>query len=263
MPAPQVPKTVALEGVRDDLVFSYDITRAHPAAADVAPRFKALIDAWPAVYMQQLAHWDAQTAADARIAMADIRLDALVDRFWPALLALVGQDRNDPHFRLYFTVPPNELKRPVLGPQLDTIKGWLVHFAKESDPTLVELGKEFKAAVKQANEALTARRNADADNEHFRAKGELAAYLDEVRKERDAVYADLDGRPAKDASLPRDFASMFFRHRKPPAPTDGEKKARADKRAAEKAAAEAKKKAVSDAKAKVKEAQKALRELSR
>lgn len=261
MPAPALPTDASLEIRRDDLVFTRSRASADPAAVDIVPLVAKLLDSWTVVHGQQLVLWDAQTAADALIAAADDRLDGLVDRLSPALLALTKQKRTDAHYTLYFAVAPSQLKRPVLGPQLETIRGWLAHLAKETDPTLVRLHPEFQAAVKQAGDAVKARRKADADNEQFRAKGGLAKYLREVATARDAIYAKLDARPAKDASLPRDFASRFFRHRKPAAPGDAEKQARAEKRAADKATAEAKEHAVAEAKAKVKEAQKALRAL--
>jgi hypothetical protein len=262
MSAPQIPANSSLQFFREELVFSLGRTAADPAAADLSPQFKDLIDRWGPVNAQQLALWDAQTMADALVAAADDRLDALVDRLSPAVLALTGQKRSDPHYKLYFAVPPAELKRPVLGPELETIRGWLVHLAAETDPTLAALSKEFAAAVKLAGDAVKARRQADADNEQFRAKGALAVYLDDVRKTRDAIFATLEGRPAMAPTLPRDFASRFFRHRKPTANGDA-KQARAEKRAAERAAAEAKAKAVAEAKAKVKDAQKALRALTK
>ena len=263
MPAPQLPPDASLQSVRDDLVFTIARAGADPAAADGAPPLQALVDAWGAVVDRQLTLWDAQTRADALVAAADDRLDALVDRLSPALLILADQKRTDARYTLYFSVKPSELKRPVLGPQLETIRGWLTHLAAETDPTLKALAKDFQAAVKQAGDAVKARRSADADNDQFRAKGALAKYLDEVRKTRDAVYATLDARPAQQSALPRAFASGFFRHRKPAAASEAAKAARAEKRAADSAAAAARKQAVIEAKAKVTEAQKALRALAK
>lgn len=261
MPAPKLPQKVSLQAVREELVFSMARVSAEPKAVDVAPMLAALLASWAGVNEQQLVRWDAQIAADALVSAADDRLDTLVERLSGALLAVVRQKRADPRYRLYFQVTPTELKRPVLGPQLETLRGWLTHLAVETEPVVKAVAAEFPLAVKQAGDAVKARRKADADNEQFRAKGGLATYLREVDKTRDAVYAKLDGRPAKDDTLPRGFAALFFRHRKPAAPKASEKDARAAARAAEKAAAEATKQAVTDAKAKVREAQKALKAL--
>lgn len=263
MPAPKLVHNASLDTVRRDLVFSRARCKADPKAADQVAVFNALLGKrWSAVNDAQLAAWDAQDESDALVAAADAALDALVARFSAALVGVLGKGyAAHPRYVLYFAIPPSALVRPILGAQLETLRGWLKHLARETDAALAPFAALFAAAVKTAGDAVKARRDADAENAGFRKTGALAAYLSDVAKRRDGVYATLDARRIEDPSAPRHWASGFFRHRPPAASTDADRTARDAEREAEKAAAAAKKQAVADAKAKVKEAQKALRAL--
>jgi hypothetical protein len=255
MPAPKLPNTPSLETIRDELVFTQARCLADPDAKDLTADLKKRLAEWHDVHATQLELWDAQAIADARISAADDALDSFIDTFSGAMLAVVGQNRADPRYALYFKAAPSDLKRPVLGAELDTLRGWAAHLAKETDPRLSGLSSQLKKALKAADEAVKARRKADAENEAFRKTGGLATYLADVQKTRDALYVALDARRIE-RKRARSWPDQAFRKRSAAKPTAAEKATREQRRAAE----QARREAIAAAEAQVKAAQKALRD---
>ena len=139
------------------------------------------------------------------------------------------------------------------GDQLKTMHAWEKHLENASEASLKVLKKDLSALLKLADAATQARTDADVDNEHFRTRGDLAAYMTSVVKGRDAVCAALDTMAADDEAMPRSYSSRFFRGRTTKLSAE-EKKARADKKLADKQARDAAKAAVAAAQAKVKAA---------
>jgi hypothetical protein len=191
----------------------------------------AHLAAWPDLYAAQLARWDAQTAAQIDVALADEAIDAHVDVFAADLLERCGDDRTSPRFTLYFAEAPHLVKRPVLGDQLETTRRWVTLLAQEEDEGLRAHGERFAAEVKDADDALALRAAADSKNASFRAVGDHAAWMQGVVDTREHVWIELERRRVDDkaAGLPREWAGRFFRPR-PSGESDAERKARADAR---------------------------------
>ncbi len=231
MAAPFLDPESSLETLREDLVYLRCRLAKHPLACEFAPRVAELLTEWGDVYTQQLAHWDAQTAARVEVNMADDSLDDFVDGFDKDLRAVVGNKRDDERYRLYIAGGLSELKRPVLGEELETLRAWPEYLASEEDPRLVAHRKPLESAIRVAEDAIAARATADAKNAAFRTTGPLAKYVQKVLSARDHIWSELEivRVKAKDGSLPREWASGFFRPR-PPTVTDAERKARAEAR---------------------------------
>jgi hypothetical protein len=252
-----LPATVALPTLRDDLTFTKSRLAADPRAASQTKPVASLLGGWDAVHAEQLARWDAQAEAEARIAAADDALDDFIVAFAGRVRALPGGEKSD-LWATYFKRPPHKLAAPVLGAELDAVRRWQKLLAKDKEPTLVAVKKQLDALVADADAAVAAQTDADAANEHFRNRGSLAAYLTKVRQTRDAVAAALDGLAAKDTSLPRGYSSRFFRRRTVKISAE-EKQAKAAKREAERKAKEDAEALVKAAQAKVKAAIQELR----
>ena len=231
MPAPYFDPTSSLDATRDELVFLNVRLGRDPRARDLAPRVAAHLAAWRDVHDAQLTLWDAQTGAQVDVALADEALDAHVDTFAADLLRLCGDDRTSPRFTLYFPVAPSAVKRPVLGEELATARRWVTLLAAEEDDGLRAHGERFAAEVKDADDALAARAAADSRNASFRAVGAHATFMQGVVDTREHVWIELERRRAddKDAGLPRDWATRFFRPRAS-AESDAERKARVEAR---------------------------------
>lgn len=213
MPAPMLDATMSMERLRDEIVWSKVACARTRQAEDQAKQFAALEERWWVVYRLQCDRWDAQTAAEFAVAHADDELDEAIDAFERPLRVLVKDDRSDPRYELYFDVPPSELKRPVLGPELESVRVWVPLLEQEEEPTLRAHHKLIVAAVDTADGAVKERNDADAANRRFRELGELATFWAEVVNTRDKVYATLDKRRVDNPKLglPRNFAATVFR----------------------------------------------------
>lgn len=258
MPAPKLPATISLQTVRDDLVFTEARLSADKNAKDLAAPLRKVIGKWTAVNTTQLECWDAQTRADALVTAADDDIDDFVDRLSAAVLPLVNNDRSAPLYTLYFAMSPSELKRPVLGAELELVRAWEAHLKKQTEKALKAFAVELPGLLKAADDAIKARRDADTENASFRKTGDLATFLVDVENARDELFVALDGRRSE-KGRPRAWPANFYRKRQPAKVTEEDKAAKAQKAAA----AKAKRDAVAEAKAKVKEAEKALRALSK
>jgi len=226
MSAPHLDYNSSLETVRDELVYLNVRVCRDPRARDLAPRVGAHLTAWRGVQDAQHEHWDAQTAAQVDVLLADEALDVHVDAFAADLIEVCGGERGSARFTLYFSVSPSVVKRPVLGEELTTARRWVTLLAAEEDPSLRAHGVRFAAEVKDADDALAARAAADSKNASFRAVGAHATYMQGVADTREHVWIELERRRAndKEAKLPRDWSTRFFR---PRTDTEGEAERRA------------------------------------
>jgi len=68
-----------------------------------------------------------------------------------SLLTLTGDDRTHPLYVAYFKKKSlSEFKRPMLGKQLEAMKGWVPELMKSDIPTLVALAPEVESAPHRA-----------------------------------------------------------------------------------------------------------------
>jgi hypothetical protein len=234
MAAPFFDSTRSLQAHREDLVHLHTRLHCNPDTRELAAPIKKLIEDWPTVYYAQLEHWDAQSRAQIRVEMTDEALDEHVDEFAPLVLDAAGGDRSSAHYRMYFAMAPSELKRFVLGEELDVIRGWVTMLSSEASAALRKHGTRFASEVANADEAVAERAIADAKNNAFRATGSYATYVERVREARDHAWLELERIRATDKTekRPREWTNRFFAALAPEASTT-ERKARAAERAKE------------------------------
>lgn len=240
MPVPFFDPNASLDALRDDLKWLERRLLRDERSRDLAARVQPLVAGWPEVRRQQLEHWDAQLDAQVDVTIADDDLDAAVDAFDRDLTAAVKDDRASPRYRAYFKVPPSELKRAVLGAELETVRGWIPMLDAEPDATLRAHAERLTELVAAADDAAAARTAADGRNTAFRTTGAYAVYMKRAIETREQVWAELELRRAHDVKgeLPRDWASRFFRARTS-AVSEAERAARAAEREQERLAREA------------------------
>ena len=172
--------------------------------------------------------------------------------FANAIRSLGGGDKS-PTWNLFFKVTPYELAAPVLGNELEAMRRWVQLLAKGGEPALAAYKKPLEKLIAEADAAMKARTDAALANEHFRTKGGLAEFFTDMSKQRDGVAASIDAVAAKSKTLPRNYASRFFRKRTAKVSAE-EKAAKAAKKEAERLAKVEAAAAVKAAQAKVKAA---------
>jgi len=211
-----VPRTLAqcssLVSFRSHLAFTLRRLEAHPLAESQAPIFKALLEAWPAVFQTELDLQDVADDAQVAVLAADEKLNRFADRVSKEVLTLVGEDRNHPMYRHYFgNKPVSIFKRPILGGQLAAMRGWVTSLAASDSPVLQAIGVALAPVIEEADQAVLAKAEAEQAREAFRDLGARKRFVDEVNAARKGAYGALAKLPHQTLGLPSNFADGFFR----------------------------------------------------
>lgn len=128
--------------------------------------------------------------------------------------------------RYFGSIRPNELKRPVLGEELNTVRKWIDPLKTSSHKELQELSVALETIVKDSDAAVIAHNKASEAMKTFRIEGDRAVLFEKINAARKSTYGELSKRSHdlvdKKAS---DFANQFFmrtRGKKRPDPVSAE-----------------------------------------
>ena len=117
------------------------------------------------------------------------------------------------YFFYFGNKSPSELKRPVLGGQLETMRKW-VSSLKGSPPGsgLAKAGTDLEAAIVVADAAAAALSKAEQDNREFRTTGARRALFDTLNAVRKATEGKVAEMPHAhpEWNLPTSFPDRFF-----------------------------------------------------
>lgn len=204
---------ISLIALRGEIIHTLDQVKAHPLTQAYVPVFEGLRDEWSAVFAEELALRDGLSAVNARIFSSDVALNGLAGRVAKALLNLTGEDRGHPLYVAYFKKKSlGDFKRPILGSQLEAMKGWVPELKQSDDPTLAALGAEVEAAVKIADEAVNTRTKLETESVFFRETGNRKKLFNKVNATRKQTHGELGKMHHETVGLPAAFADLFFRH---------------------------------------------------
>ena len=204
---------ISLLALRGEIIHTLDQVKAHPLTQTYVPLFETLRDDWNAVFTEELALRDGLSAANARVFAVDTALNALASRVAKVLLILTGDDKAHPLYIAYFKKKSlTDFKRPILGAQLEAMKGWIPELKKSDDATLAALGAEVEAAVALAEDALATRTKLETESSFFRETGSRRKLFDKVNAARKQTHGELAKMPHEKLGVPVSFANLFFRH---------------------------------------------------
>ncbi|MFO0762980.1 MAG: hypothetical protein U0359_41475 [Byssovorax sp.] len=215
MPAPIIAQDTSLATVLEEIITTLARLQANPLTSNLAADFDVLQAAWAKVNAQEIMRRTAVVTAMAEVAAIDDMLDPLVDALAAAILLITKNDRKDPLYQLYFGAQrPSDLKRPVLGEELATMRGFVPSLLASPFAALVALGNKLAAVVAAADLAIDKLAAAEQENRDFRAIGERKLLIDQLNALRKATYGKLSEMPhaLPEEHLPATFAEQFFRH---------------------------------------------------
>jgi len=215
MTLPTLPADSTVSTLREEVVYTHSRLLAHPFAAPHAPGFAAILADCAKVATDEVVLEDAVVIAQAKIDASDDALDSLVDALSNALLLENDNNRSAPEYVQYFGKKrPFEIKRPVLGDELETIRSWIPSLKASKSPTIHALGLQAEAYVATADAAVKAKSEADQALRVFRITGPRKHLIDAVNALRKATYGALAQLPhePQGKTLPVDFADAFFQH---------------------------------------------------
>lgn len=225
-----LPYGLPLLDLVHELTFTTAQLGAHPLGVGLTKDFESLLAGTAKAVARQLELTSALALAESKVARADDVLNAILENVNLTLMQLVARDRDAPLYRRFFgTQRPSEAKRPVLGAQLDLMRGWLPILQAAPQPELKAHAAPLEAALKAADDALSAMAKAEGDHESFHEIGEVKALIDASNAARKGAHGVLAQAVHKDpsANLPGDFAEGFFlRDNRWTAPTVKELRAR-------------------------------------
>jgi hypothetical protein len=217
MPCPIIAQHASLLTIREEIVYTLSRLTADSLGKTWAPDFEKLRDDWKTVHEKELSLTDALTSGGAVVDGADDALDPMVDRLSDLLLDRTHRRRDDDLYRRYFgTQRPSDIKRPVLGRELELLnKTWVPSLFSSPDSELSAFGKALSVPVGVAVKAQIDWTEARRVLTDFRLLGDRKAFIDRVNQVRQTVYGQLAALPHDhpDLHLPKSFGDRFFRHR--------------------------------------------------
>lgn len=215
MTPPILDLTTSTPSIQQEITVSLVLLEADPLVASLAvPLVTFYQQKWLPAVAKETELVLEEVRADALVDGADQALDDFVDELDAVLLRLVAKDRNDPLYAFYFGKKrPFELKRPVLGGQLETMRDFVQPLKTSAQAELADLGTRLEALVAAADAAVKRQQAAVTTNKTFRTLGERKACIDELNALRQSIAGTLSEMPHKhpEQRLPVDYAERFFK----------------------------------------------------
>jgi hypothetical protein len=204
---------------------AYTIARleAHPltGSLEMTTDYESLQEPWVALVMREVALIREVAAAGAAIDIVDDLLDTLLNTIVNSILIVVDNNRNHPLYQRFFpSQRPSDVKKPVLGEQLETMRSWIPTLMESPHAGLKAHAAELQRLVTAADEAVAAERKASQELTDFNEIGERKAFVDRFNALRKRTFGHLGELLHKhpEANLPNDLPEQFFRRdtRRPP-----------------------------------------------
>jgi hypothetical protein len=209
--APTVSSTVLFE----DTTYVLVRVQARPLTAGLAPLLIAFLAELAGTDEQekQLVIDDART--EFAMVLSDDALDHFVDSVVNSLLTITGGKRDDALYVHFLgSQKPFQLKNPVLGPELEKVRGWLPSLETSPHAILAALAPAGAQLVAEGDKAQLAFSAAHQALKDFREVGARVALVAKANALFSTTYGALGdiAHSHPEANLPKDFADGFFRH---------------------------------------------------
>lgn len=215
MTAPIIDANAPSSAVQQEIIVTMVLLEADTLVVHLAAAFDTFYNQkWLPVVVQETALLVEAYRADAQVDVTDVGLDDFVDELDTVLLRRVAKDRTDPLYAYYFGKKrPHELKRPVLGGQLETMRSFIKPLKTSNDAELTALGQRLEVLVAKADEAVARQQAAAEAIKTFRTMGARKACIDELNALRKSTAGALSEMPHKypEKHLPADYADRFFK----------------------------------------------------
>ncbi|MDC0742404.1 hypothetical protein [Polyangium mundeleinium] len=185
---------------------------SHPLTASLVPELDAFRPKLDASLMEELALSGERFAANAAVEFVDDDLDRLTDAI--AALSLI-ESKNDrgalPYAHYFGSQRPSELKRPILGGQLDTMRHWPPSLQAASSQQLQTIGAALADLVERADQKTTTQAAVSQKIADFRTIGSRKQLVDEFNALRKSLHGKLGEIQHKTPELGTGWADSFFR----------------------------------------------------
>lgn len=204
----------SLDLIDDDLTFTISVLRNLPFAAALRAEFEAMLARLDTVALKQRNLRRAIALAQADVHSADAALDALVTEVDLAVQHVAEKTVGHPTRELLFHgMRPSDLRRPVLGFELETLRSWPTSLESTPYDSLKALAPTAAAALKAADDADAAFAAAQDQSRIFRLAGERKKLIDDVNALRARAFGVLStyAHDHPTEKVPAGVASLAFR----------------------------------------------------
>jgi hypothetical protein len=204
---------ISLISLRVEIVHTLVEVQANALTQSYVAPFEGLRNDWDVTHAEELSIRDAIAAVNARIFSLDNTLNWLASRASKTILVVTDDDKTHPLYVAFFNKKSlSDFKRPILGSQYTSMKGWIKELQNSDVPALAALAPEVEAAVAAAADAIKAREDLETKSRFFREVGNRKKLFDKVNAVRKTTYGELAKMPHEVVGLPSNFADLFFRH---------------------------------------------------
>ena len=210
------PKT-SVETLYNEYFFTLGRLRRHKLAKALAPMLEALRPKLDAAAAEELGLTENEYEAAAAVVYADNDLNDSVD------FVSGNAHRNTPLWtRLFADQRPSDLKKPLLGGQLETMRSWPATLTSVEGNAILKDHAPILTERVTAGDAAAAEKKTVAQNfADYRAVGTRARLITELNAARKAIHGKL-GEIQHANHLRAGWAESFFMQDSSPAPTLGE-----------------------------------------
>lgn len=215
MPVSLISPQANLDELLDENSFSLGEFPSHPLAAVFIPQFDDFQTQWFAVSAARTALMIAIGKATGALSGADDAIDDFVDLLDRTILIITKNDRLAALYLFYFgQTPAHLLKRPILGDELVTVRGFLPSLQTSQHPALAALTPMLGGLIVKADVAIATHLAATQALKDFDMLGPMKALIDSYNGLRQTTYGKLSAMPHEQPTLmlPANFAARFFRH---------------------------------------------------
>lgn len=206
-----VPRTGILT-LYEEFFFTRGRLVSHLLAVPLLPEFDAFRSRLDATLMEELALIGERFAVNAAVELVDDDLDRLTDII--AALTLI-ESKNDrgalPYAHYFGTQRPSDLKRPILGGQLDTMRNWPPSLQASSSAQIQETGAKLAKLVVLADQKTIAQNAVAQSIADFRTVGSRKQCIDDLNALRKSLHGKLGEIQHKTPELGAGWADSFFR----------------------------------------------------
>jgi hypothetical protein len=196
----------------EEFYFTLGRLRRHPFTKALASDFEPFESTLQTTLLNELKLIGLRHEGEAAVEFVDVDLDQLVDAIAAVTLIESKGDRNGIPYAHYFSAQrPSDLRRPVLGSQLDTMRSWPSSLKTSSNEVLAGYGTKLETKLSEADQSETFQRNAISQLSDFRTVGGRKTCIDELNARRKSLHGKLGELQHQHAEIGNGWADSFFR----------------------------------------------------
>lgn len=202
----------SLNTLHDEILYTFTRLKAEGSMTALTATFESLLGECKKAQETEVGLHEKIIMAEAMVDTCDDRLDRGIDALSSTILKISQGDRSHALYQRYFgLVRPSELKKPILGEELDTVRKWIDSLKSSLYKEVQEVGATLEKVVKEADLAVKEVNSAREQMADFRTTGIRALLFEKVNAARKSTYGELSKR-SHDISDKKssDFANQFF-----------------------------------------------------